>query len=173
MTNRLSIICSVFLMILAGCGEQIQSETSIPGSESAEPVKPAVSLFSVISQNLDDNPPKPDIEAIRQLIKDGADVNEVNKDGKTPLLLALYPQCDPETIHLLLDSGADAQRKSKYTIATSLMFAAGSCTDSNVVKRLIETGVDVNAKDKYGITALMSAASGNPNPAVVRELVLA
>ena len=51
-------------------------------------------------------------EEVRQLIQDGADVNAKNKDGWTPLMIAVGNNPNPEVLKALLEAGADAKTKN-------------------------------------------------------------
>ncbi len=91
---------------------------------------------------------------VRLLLKQGADVNARDEDGKTVLMYA----CDYGLIdiaRMLLEYGANVNAKDKYG-GTALM---EGCYDNeiDIVRLLLEYGANVNAKDKYGVTALMHA----------------
>jgi ankyrin repeat protein len=47
------------------------------------------------------------IEIVRELLKHGADINAQDRYGNTPLMEAIYPSDDYETVKFLLESGAD------------------------------------------------------------------
>lgn len=95
---------------------------------------------------------KGDIELIRSLIAEGADVN-VSAGGLTPLMVA----GDPETVRLLARAGADVNARSEVLKQTALVLAVtGGKLD--IVRTLVEVGADVNAKDgASGVTALSQA----------------
>ena len=116
---------------------------------------------------------KEDIETIRQLIKDGADVNEMNYMDMPVLAVALNKGYDSSIINLLIDSGADMHHVSEDDHVTMLMRAAYDSDNLKLIQPFIQSGIDVNAKNNNGITALMYAVSGNSNPAIIRELVKA
>lgn len=48
-----------------------------------------------------------------RLIEDGADVNAQNKDGKTPLHLAVEFNKNPEVVRTLLEAGANPKSKDR------------------------------------------------------------
>lgn len=65
-----------------------------------------------------------DYRKIEQFLLSGAYVNTRSGSGKTPLMVAVRNNCDPEIVKLLLKSGADPNlRDSKGR--TALMYAAG------------------------------------------------
>jgi ankyrin repeat protein len=143
---------------------------------------------------------KRDSAAVRQLLKQGANVNASQPDGATALAWAAH--WDDQTIaDLLLASGANANAANELGM-TPLMLASingsGAMVDkllkaganaslarttgetalllaarvgsSDVVKALVAHGADVNAKTRFGDTALMFAAA-EKHPEVSRILL--
>jgi|TARA_B100002003_G_scaffold82034_1_gene76522 ankyrin repeat protein len=102
------------------------------------------------------------IEAVKQAIADGADVNA--KDGKgggTALIFASYDG-NTEIAKLLISKGADVNAKSKYGY-TPLNRAAGNGQKA-IVELLIGNGAHVNMKDDDGHTPLNFAISTISHP---------
>ena len=99
-----------------------------------------------------------EIELIKEIIDEGADINETNKHGKTALMLAAG-NGRLEAVHLLLKLNAaiDAQEVDGMT---ALMMAA-SDGKSDAVKALIDNGANVNVTNNYGATAITNAAFFN------------
>jgi len=88
-------------------------------------------------------------EAVKFLIKAGANINAKDNNGITALMRASR-YGEVEVVKLLIEAGAD----NGYT---ALMEAS----DNNyveVVKLLIENGANINVKDKFGNTALIYAS---------------
>lgn len=92
------------------------------------------------------------------LVSQGADVNAMNNEGSTLLMLANH-YFDIKTIQSLIDSGADINAKNKDG-TTDLMLAIQSGR-TDVVRALFIKDVNVNVKDKDGKTALMFALENN------------
>ncbi len=103
-----------------------------------------------------------DIDKVRLLLDQGADVNKATLLGRTPLLVASATSGTLETIRLLVQKGADvnAADTSGYTP----LIAAASIDNTEAAKLFIDKGASVNAEAKSGdiATALMGAAhNGN------------
>lgn len=116
-----------------------------------------------------------DIERVRRILREGADVNETDTTGRTALMFASTAAC-VETIRVLLEFNADVEARN-CAGHSCLFFAtgAGLKVDSpekveyalrflETARLLLEEGVPVNAATNYGLTALMLAcASGRMN----------
>ncbi len=92
------------------------------------------------------------IDTVRNLLAHGADTNESNHNGDTPLHLAAR-SCHNEITKVLLDHGADI-KITNNTGGTALHSAADSGKIDNI-RTLLAYGADPNATNKYGNTALM------------------
>jgi ankyrin repeat protein len=105
---------------------------------------------------------------IRLLLQNGADGDKAaNLWGETPLMIAAKADF-PEAMHLLLDQGADAARRSQF-LETALHFAAHHYT-AETIHLLVTAGADINAPDRTGQTALHIAAHHNRRD-VVKTLI--
>jgi hypothetical protein len=92
-----------------------------------------------------------DIEKVKKLLKEGADVNAKNGYDATPLHLASL-HGHVEIVKLLIENGADVNAKSSYDV-TPLHFAA-YYGHIQVVKVLLEHGADPNIMNKDGKAAI-------------------
>ena len=92
------------------------------------------------------------IEAIKQAIADGVDVNSKGIGGFTPLLIAAM-EGHNEVVELLISKGADVDARWHGDGATPLRFAAARGY-KEIVELLISKGADVNAKAVTGETPL-------------------
>lgn len=93
-----------------------------------------------------------DIPKIKNLISEGANVNEPDEKGLLPLILAA--RGDLEIIDILLEANANVNIEGLYG-ATPL---GNSTLCSQAVKKFLEAGADVNHKNINRQTALMNAA---------------
>jgi len=98
---------------------------------------------------------KGNIEAVKQHIAAGTDVNAKDEFGETPLHDAAKRD-RKEVVELLIANGADVNAKSGFNGRTPLHRAA-LFGRKEIAEMLIAKGADVDAKDKYGATPLDSA----------------
>lgn len=112
---------------------------------------------------------KNNIEIIKCLVENKADINIKNYYGKTALMFASMPseqsyiRTNPsknhKTVKYLLKNKADVNTRNDYG-CTALMCATRynsniiNFTNRKTVKYLLESNIDVNIKDKEGFTAL-------------------
>jgi ankyrin repeat protein len=98
-------------------------------------------------------------EVVEALIKKGADVNHLSKEGMTPLMLNIYNASyyneeerakSLETIQILIDNKADIHIKGRYS-AFSL---ACGLEKLEIVRFLLDHDVDIEFKDVNGKTGL-------------------
>ncbi len=102
-----------------------------------------------------------DKEAVRALLKQGADANAPEGDGTTALHWAARAG-DAELVQMLLYAGANVKATTRLGAYTPLMMAA-QAGHSAVVAALLTGGSDVKATSTTGTTPLMFAAqSGDP-----------
>lgn len=96
-----------------------------------------------------------DKERIEEYFNTGrVSVNDLNKDGQSPLFYAVQRPHDGEDIvKLLLDKGADIYLKDKK--GRNVLFYCGH----KLVDLLVSLGVDINNIDNYGENALFHCPS--------------
>ncbi len=105
---------------------------------------------------------------VKQLIDDGADVNELN-NGDAPLVMAAYKGYT-EIVRMLLEAGADVRAVDPGMKATAL-HAAAYAGRAEAAKVLIEYNIDINKQGPFnGYTALHDAIWQN-NVDVVKVLL--
>ena len=169
------IVPIVAAVLVVGCGESQQSAPA-PETKPVEPVaevpvqqlsppvelKPVELIGEVPAQNVKPANPKADralldaaengnIEAARQAIADGADVDTLDKRGRAPIQNALHSN-NIEAVKLLIDNGANLN--AKVANSWTPLYEAVLMGHMETVKLLIENGANVNAKDQMGGTPL-------------------
>jgi ankyrin repeat protein len=99
------------------------------------------------------------IEAVRNLVLQHADVNAPGPDGLTALHLAVQAD-DAALAKLLLGAGANAKVADRYGITP--LYLAATNGDAAMIEALIKAGANPNAALPEGETVLMTASrTGN------------
>jgi ankyrin repeat protein len=109
-----------------------------------------------------------DSEVVKLLLERGADVNQSNREGGTPLMFAAS---DADKVRLLLDKGAKIDARSKMG-RTAFLVACAHANNIEAVRLLLKQGANVNDQDLFGETPLISA-SKRGDRALVQELISA
>lgn len=94
------------------------------------------------------------LEVAKILIANGADVNQSNRHGTTPLMLA----GEASMAELLVANGAMVSDKNTHSSLALLNAASAGHLDT--LRFLISKGADIRSRGSQGTTALMEAASG-------------
>ena len=121
------IITTIAAVLLVGCGG------------------PSVDIHEAVS--------KGNIEAVKQHIAAGTDLNVKGDRGITPLLVAVM-NGHKEITELLIAEGADVNAQDNDA-GWAPLHAAARKGLKPVVELLIAAGADVNAKDDSNITPLL------------------
>ncbi len=112
----------------------------------------STSLVAAVNNN--------DLGLAKNLIENGADVNQTDSSGNS-LLIVSSANGYSEIVNLLLDSGANVHAVDSSMKATAL-HAAAYLRHLEVMKSLIEYGIDIDAQGPYnGYTALHDAVWQN------------
>ncbi len=85
------------------------------------------------------------------LIKEGANVNYIDKVSNTPLLWAVIMQ-DVKVAKLLIEAGANVNQKD--CLGRTPLYDVLGTGDVRLAKLFIEKGTDINSKDKNNRTVL-------------------
>lgn len=96
-----------------------------------------------------------DLKKAKKLIDEGADVNEKNDLGESPIIATTYldtDYIDLDMLKLLLENGADPAigDEEDYTV----LHAAASMSDMEAIDLLLKYKADINIKDSYGQTPI-------------------
>jgi hypothetical protein len=151
------LLTTIAAVLVVGCGESQQS-TPVPETQPVKPVAEAAKSEPPTAKapdiSIHDAAEKGNIEAVKQHIAAGTDVNTKGWDDWTPLHFAL--QLDHKEIAgLLIAKGADVNAKENLWGWTPLHYAARS-GEKEIIELLIAEGADVNVKDYDGETPLDS-----------------
>jgi ankyrin repeat protein len=95
---------------------------------------------------------------VKQLLREGHDVNAPNETGYTPLRLAVV-HADDSMVSLLLSKGADPKR-------TSALHDAAACGKLSMIQVLVAHNADVNERNTRGQMPLHRAAFAGETEAV-------
>ena len=106
-------------------------------------------------------------QEVEDCLQWGADVNETDDNGNTPLHWAGYNE-NPEIAIALLDAGADVNATNN--VGSTPLLMASSNENPDVAIALLDAGADVNATNNVGSTPLLMASS-NENPDVAIALL--
>jgi len=142
MKRAMTAVLVVTFLTFAGCGNQENS------AEETAPTPPSVGLHvAAIQGNLD---------AVRQHIAAGSDLNEKEPSrGSSPLITAAAFG-RTEIALALIEGGADVNYKNNEG-STALHTAALFCR-TEIVKALLENGADKTVRNNAGRTPLDSVA---------------
>ena len=165
------LLTTIAAVLLVGCGEAQQSPEALPTEPIAEapaqPSSPPVEAIPVepIAEAAIPEPSTakgPDIsiheattygniEAVKQHLASGVNVNAKGSVGWTPLHKAAK-EGHKEVAELLITKGADVNAKDNN--GETPLHLAASEGHKEIAELLIANGADVNAKDKEGTTTL-------------------
>jgi len=139
---------------------------------------------------------KPDIVAL--LLDHGAEVNAPDRNGVTPLMLAVHERGFPEIVKFLIEKGAQVDARSNN--GSTPLHRAAQASISNryrypllcmtsihpdyrrdieevrqrpleMIQLLLDTGAQVDARDEDGNTPLIVAAKGTDRPEIIQLLI--
>ena len=150
------LLTTIAALVLVGCGE---SQQSAPQAEPVEPIAEAAKPEPPTAISIHDAVEKGNVEAIKQHLAAGTDVNARDSIGETPLFYAAVDG-HKEIAELLIAEGADVNAKDDKIVGYPLHFAA-AFGHKEIAEMLIANGADVNAKIE--ITELFIALGAGVN----------
>ncbi len=148
-------------------GTNEPSRSVVPAAPSTRPLT-NVARDATRGLSLAEAVQERDQEAVRALLRSGAEVNSASGDGMTPLHWAAEAG-DSEIGQMLLIAGAHVDVVTRIGRHTPLILAARSGAAS-LVQALLERGALPNQSSSTGTTALMVAAGAGSTEAVTALL---
>jgi hypothetical protein len=109
------------------------------------------------------------VEKIKNLLAEGANVNESDSNGWTPLMYAVWKN-NINAAKYLIESGADINAMDKHKDKNALLIAS-NYSMIEMIKMLIEKGANMESTDYYGDTPLVYAAIYAMNIDAVKLLI--
>ncbi|UCF06070.1 MAG: ankyrin repeat domain-containing protein [bacterium] len=140
------LMLAIALIALCACEKQEDrgADKAQPPAPQAASKAPSVGLHAAAAQG--------DLEAIRQHIEAGTDLNEKDPEGGACPLSTAATFGQTEVALALIEAGADVNVRGKDG-ATPLHVAAFFCR-TEIVKALLDNGADTTIRNNYGSTAL-------------------
>ena len=151
------LITTIAAVVLVGCGESQQSAPA-PETKPVEPVaeaaKPEPPTAKAPDISIHEAAGEGNIEAVKQHLAAGTDVNAKDEDGLTPLHEAAGGG-QKEITELLIAKGADVNANTPDGL--TVFFAAILGANKEIIEMLIAKGADVNVRGFGGMTPLNMA----------------
>lgn len=154
------------LFLLAGCGgeshktaPQPQEQTTFLGGEDA--------LQNRLDQALLQAALKHNLNEVKRLLSEGADINAVDSKGRTPAMIAVHEQ-QLDLFNLLVKHHADVNLRDQRSDNPLLYAGAEGLLD--FVQAAIAAHADTKLTNRFGGTALIPAADRG-HVEIVQELL--
>ena len=152
------ILITITAVVLVGCGES-QQPAPAPEAKPVEPVveaaKPEPPTAKTPDISIHDAAKIGNIEAIKQHLVAGADVDFRNQQGFTPLHVAAQKGHN-KVAELLIAKGANINTSGRL-IGTTPLDSAALLGHKEMVELLIDSGADINPQIITGETPLQRA----------------
>lgn len=103
-------------------------------------------------------------DIVEELVEFGAELDSVDEDGNTALILAARHN-HLAAMKILIDNGDNVNRRNPVTLDSALLNAAG-WGNKECVSVLLRAGADPNARNALGTNALMRAAENSNSEAI-------
>ena len=139
--------------LIIACQERIISAINVLLQAGGDPnIADSVNSATPLHYAIDGGCSK---EVFQKIIDHGADVDAVDSDGRTALMIASL-KGNVDAITILLNAGADLSISDVYGKTSIHMVKPGSCS-KDALQTIVDRGADVNAKSIENVTALMIA----------------
>ncbi|GIP34926.1 hypothetical protein J2TS4_41360 [Paenibacillus sp. J2TS4] len=152
----------LFVVLLTACHAIPKSSQSLPKETQSTEKK-----VDEMNEQLILSAEKGDTENVLKLLEDGADINAMDKHGRTAVLAATYNN-KVDTVKALIQKGADINIRDNNL--DNVLLHAGAEGLLDIVKLAIDAGADTKLTNRFGGTALIPA-SERGHVEVVKELL--
>ena len=149
------LLTTIAAVVVVGCGESQQSAPVPEAKPVAEVATPEPTTAKAPDIDIHDAAAKGNIEAVKQHLDAGTDVNTRDKKRRTPLYWAAT-HGHKKIVELLIANGSDVNAKNQNGYTP--LHTAVDDGHKEIVELLITEGADVNAKQGSGGTPLHWAA---------------
>jgi len=139
------LLTTIAAVLVVGCGESQQSAPA-PKPEPPTAKVPDISIHKAAEDG--------NIEAVKQHLAAGTDVNAKGESGSTPLFFA----ATKEIAELLIAKGAEVNPKNQH--GTTPLHRAAAFSKKEIVELLTAKGADVNAVSRQEGRTALNWASG-------------
>lgn len=113
-----------------------------------------------------------DTATLKQLVREGEDLNRLDADGRTPLMHAVMgDRADAALVQFLLDLGADANVRDRLLGWTALHYAVRD-HKAEIVEALLRGGANADEADVFGDTPLWRCVTGTPPSVRIMRLLV-
>ncbi len=145
-TSLIKAIFLIALLMLGACNERKASAQK--GTSQSKVKAPSIDIHTAVITN--------NVEAMKQHIAAGSDLNEKDPFGGSSPLISAALFGKTEVAKILIEAGADINFKNNDG-STALHTASFFCRPE-IVKMLLDKSADKTIKNKYGSTAYESVA---------------
>lgn len=147
MTYMKKLGCCLLLLMLPACQVAEQQE------QQSEPLleEGRAQLNHLLFQAVKEGKK----EQVKNLIDDGANIDEIGENGNTPVMVATQTG-DVELVRLFIQEDADIDQQNKH-LDNVLLYASAE-GNFDIVELAIEAGADTTITNRFGGTALIPAA---------------
>jgi hypothetical protein len=163
-TNAMTaIIFFVASVILVACANKQPDSIRKQGNSKASqenPKPPSIDIHAAAFMG--------NLDAIRQHIQAGTDLNKKDDYGSTPLITAAVFG-KTEVALALIEAGADLNLKNND--GSTPLHSAAFFGRTEIVKALLENGADKNLKNNFGSTPLESVSASFEDVKVIYDQV--